>query len=182
MINFRKIHESDLRMILRWRTEPRVTRYMSTDIDSNFEKQVNWYNKVVKTCKPIEHWIISHNNNPIGLINLENYESRLQQTSWSFYIGESKHQILGGLIPAYFYNYMFFTRDPLIERINGHIFRENTRVLEMHKLYGVEEIGVLKNHIHKYGAMFDVVLIEMTREKWLLKKDMYKHYTTIFEE
>lgn len=182
MISFRKIYESDLAMILRWRTDPRVTRYMMTDIDSNMEKQKNWYNDVVMACNPIEHWIISHDNNPIGLLNLENYNQSLAQTSWSFYIGETNHQILGGLIPAYFYNYMFFRRNPSIKKIIGQIISQNYRVLDMHKLYGVEEVGFLKNHVHKYGKMFDVVLIEMTRENWLLRSDSFKHYITHFEE
>ena len=169
-------------MILRWRTDPRVTRYMMNDIESNIEKQINWYKNIVLACKPAEHWIISHNHKPIGLLNLENYNPSLYQTSWSFYIGESKHQILGGLIPAYFYNYMFFKRNPLLKKIIGHILTKNTRVLKMHKLYGVEEVKLLKNHVHKYGENFDVVLIEMKREKWLLNKELFNHYITDFEE
>ena len=42
MISFRKISENDLLMILGWRTNPEVTRYMSTDIEYNLEKQINW--------------------------------------------------------------------------------------------------------------------------------------------
>ena len=170
-------------MILRWRTNPRVTRYMLTDIDSNIEKQQNWYNEVVLACKPIEHWIISHNNIPIGLLNLENYNSSLYQTSWSFYIGESKHQILGGLIPAYLikvFSTFFFarhnTKTPFYLSVISVLLNISISITFF------EEIGFLKNHVHKYGKMFDVVLIEMTREKWLLSSESFKHYVTHFEE
>ena len=42
MISFRKISKDDLPLILGWRTDPEVIRYMSTDIEFNLEKQTNW--------------------------------------------------------------------------------------------------------------------------------------------
>ena len=162
-------------MILRWRTDPRVTRYMSTDIEFDLEKQIHWYNKA-------EHWIISHNDKPVGVLNLENYDSTLRQTSWGYYIGEWESRIIGGLIPAYFYNYMFFHRDNLLKKINGHLFSENTKVLAMHRFYGVKEVRVLKNHICKYGEMFDIIQIEMTRERWASQREKFQHYQAFFEE
>ena len=182
MISFRKVSKDDLSLILSWRTDPEVTRYMSTDIEYNLEKQTNWYKQVVCTCSPAEHWIIVHHDKPVGLLNLENYDSELQQTSWGYYIGELKARIIGGLIPAYFYNYMFFHRNTSLEKINGHLFSANTKVLEMHRFYGAKEVEILKNHICKYGKMFDIILIEMTREKWLSRKEDFQHYQANFEE
>jgi UDP-4-amino-4,6-dideoxy-N-acetyl-beta-L-altrosamine N-acetyltransferase len=182
MISFRKITEGDLPLILRWRTDPEVTRYMSTDIEFDLEKQTDWYNKVVCTRSPVEHWIISHNEKPVGVLNLEKYDSMLQQTSWGYYIGEMESRIIGGLIPAYFYNYMFFIRDPLLKKINGHLFSENTKVLAMHRFYGVKEVKILKNHVHKYGITFDLILIEMTKNKWTSQRKNFQHYQAVFEE
>ena len=182
MISFRKISKDDLPLILRWRTDPEVTRYMSTDIEFDLEKQTNWYDQVVCSRSPAEHWIISHNEKPVGVLNLEKYNSILQQTSWGYYIGEMESRIIGGLIPAYFYNYMFFNRDPLLKKINGHLFSENTKVLKMHRFYGAKEVKVLKNHVYKYGRTFDLILIEMTKEKWALQRENFQHYQAVFEE
>ena len=147
MISFRKISKDDLPQILSWRTDPEVTRYMSTDIEFDLEKQTNWYNQVVCTNSPAEHWIISHNERPVGILYLEKYDSILQQVSWGYYIGEIESRIIGGLVPAYFYNYMFFNRDLSLKKINGHLFSGNTKVLKMHRFYGVKEVEILKNHI-----------------------------------
>jgi UDP-4-amino-4,6-dideoxy-N-acetyl-beta-L-altrosamine N-acetyltransferase len=182
MISFRKISKDDLPLILRWRTDPEVTRYMSTDIEFDLEKQTNWYDQVVCSRSPAEHWIISHNEKPVGVLNLEKYNSILQQTSWGYYIGEMESRIIGGLIPAYFYNYMFFNRDPLLKKINGHLFSENTKVLKMHRFYGAKEVKVLTNHVYKYGRAFDLILIEMTKEKWALQRENFQHYQAVFEE
>ena len=182
MISFKKIIKDDLALILRWRTDPEVTRYMSTDIEFDLEKQNNWYKKVVCTRSPAEHWTICHNEKPVGVLNIEKYDSTLQQTSWGYYIGEMESRIIGGLIPAYFYNYMFFNRDLSLKKINGHLFSGNTKVLKMHRFYGVKEVEILKNHICKYGKMFDIILIEMTREKWTLQRENFQHYQAVFEE
>jgi len=182
MISFRKISENDLQLILSWRTDPEVTRYMSTDIEFDLEKQTNWFNEKVRICSPAKHWIISHNEKPVGVLNLENYDEELQQTSWGFYIGAMESRIIGGLIPAYFYNYMFFRRNPFLKKINGHLFSENNKVLSMHRFYGVKEVKVLKNHIQKYERKFDLILIEMTREKWISQSEKFKHYQAVFEE
>lgn len=182
MIEFRKIYESSLPLILHWRTDPEITRYMSTDIEYDLEKQTNWYNNVVCARSPAEHWIIVHNDKPVGLLYLEGYDSKLQETSWGYYIGELESRIIGGLIPAYFYNYMFIERIPPLKKINGGLFSENTKVLAMHRFYGVKEVEILKNHICKHGKMFDIILIEMTRKKWLSQKEDFQHYQANFEE
>ena len=182
MISFRKISKDDLPLILRWRTDPEVTRYMSTDIKFDLDKQINWYDQVVCARSPAEHWIISYNEKPVGVLNLEKYDSILQKTSWGYYIGEMESRIIGGLIPAYFYNYMFFNRDPSLKKIIGHLFSKNTKVLAMHRFYGVKEIDILKNYGYKYGKAFDLILIEMTKEKWASQKENFQHYQAVFEE
>lgn len=182
MIRFRKILESDLLMVLQWRTDPEITRYMETDIEFDLEKQYKWYKEIVCINTPAKHWIIVHNDKPVGLINLENYDSKNYQTSWSYYIGESESRIIGSLVPAYFYNYMFFRRDVELDKINGHLFTENTKVLKMHQFYGVNEVEVLKKHICKHGETFDIIFIEMTRENWLSQKERFSNYQAVFEE
>ena len=182
MINFRKISENDLSLILRWRTDPNVTRYMSTDIEFDLEKQFKWYNEVVRICSPTEHWIISLNDKPIGLLNLENYDPANQQTSWGYYIGDLESRIIGGLIPAYFYNYMFLHRDASLNKITGHCFALNTKMRAIHRFYGVREVKVLKEYICKHGKMFDIILVEITREKWLSQKENFQLYQLILKE
>jgi RimJ/RimL family protein N-acetyltransferase len=182
MIKFRKITKDDLLMILRWRTDPDVSRYMSTDIDFDIVKQTDWYEKVVCTRIPAEHWVICHNENPVGVLNLENYNSGLQETSWGYYIGEIESRIIGALVPAYFYNYMFFNRNLLLKKINGHLFTQNIKVLSMHRFYGVKEVEVLKNHVCKHGEEFDLTVIEMTQENWVSQRKKFQHYQAVFED
>ena len=182
MISFRKVTEGDLEMILCWRTKPEVTRYMTSDIDFDLEKQRRWYEDVVCKRSPPEHWVILQDEQPIGLLNLAEYDQVAQQTSWGFYIGEVDSWRVGGLIPVYFYNYMFLRRDPLIKKIVGHVFNLNIKVLQIHRFHGCIEVGVLKDHVCKNNQFYDITLIEMTRERWLAQQDRFGQYHANFEE
>ena len=182
MINFRKISENDLSLILRWRTDSEVTRYMQTDIEFDPEKQLIWYNQIVRDCSPAEHLIILHNDKPVGVLYLGKCNSTIQESTWGYYIGESESQIIGGLIPAYFYNYMFLHRDASLNKITGHCFALNTKIRAIHRFYGVREVKVLKEYICKHGKMFDIILVEITREKWLSQKENFQLYQLILKE
>jgi len=181
MISFRRVINDDLEMIFRWRTKPEVTRYMASDINFELEKQSCWHEEVVKKTPP-EHWVILQEDRPIGLLNLAEYDEVLKQTSWGFYIGELDAWRVGGVLPIYFYNYMFFQRDLLLKKIIGHVFNLNSKVLQMHKFHGCIEVGLLKDHVKKYDKTYDITLIEMSRERWLAQQDRFGLYRANFAE
>jgi UDP-4-amino-4,6-dideoxy-N-acetyl-beta-L-altrosamine N-acetyltransferase len=182
MINFRRVTEDDLEMILRWRTKPEVTCFMDTDIDFDLEKQLRWFEDVVSKKIPPEHWIILQDDRPIGLLYLADYDYQLHQTSWGFYIGEMGSWLVGGVVPIYFYNYMFFQRDLSLKKIVGHVFNLNSKVLELHRFHGCLEVGLLKDHITKYGKTYDITLVEMSRNGWLAQQDRFSKFKANFEE
>ena len=182
MINFRKISEDDLPLLLRWRANPNVNQYSLTDIEFDLEKQFKWYNEVVRICSPTEHLIILHNDKPVGVLYLGKYNSTIKDSTWGYQISESESQIIGGLIPAYFYNYMFLQRDTSLNKITGHCFALNTKMRAIHRFYGVREVKVLKEYICKHGKVFDIILVEITREKWLSQKENFQHYQLILKE
>ena len=63
-ISFREVKLSDAEIILRWRTCPRVTKFMNTDIENNVENQKSWL-KNCYTKNNYYHWIIESDNKPI---------------------------------------------------------------------------------------------------------------------
>ena len=53
-LHFRNIKEDDLEMILAWRTNPEVTRYMFTDPDLSLEKQRRWFERIAADTTRLE--------------------------------------------------------------------------------------------------------------------------------
>ena len=182
MISFKKIRELDMEMLLNWRISPDVSRFMKTDIENNLPKQLEWYEKSVKIHQPPRHWIINFNDRPIGYISLEKYDELNQETSWGFYIGELDALNIGGVVPAYFYNYIFLKRNLKLIKVTGHAFSNHFKILKLHKYYGCEEVCIIRSAVKKIGINYDITKIEMTRDKWSLQKNRFRNLYAIFEE
>ena len=71
---------------------------------------------------------------------------------------------------------MFLNRNITLEKITGHCFPSNIKMRGIHRFYGAREVGVLKEYICKNGKMLDIILVEITREKWLSQKEIFQHY------
>ena len=84
-IMLRKIQEDDLEMIMNWRMDPDITRYMNTNPKLTIEGQKKWLDSI-KRDEKTEHWVIVQNNKPIGLIYLEDIDWDNQTSSWGYYI------------------------------------------------------------------------------------------------
>ena len=109
MIHFIKLREEHLEQVLEWRTQEDVTKFMNTDIEKDMDKQRAWFRRI-SNSKNDAYWVIEIKEKPIGVISLNNIDFVNKRTSWGFYIGEEKYRLYGGIIPPYFYNYIFKVR------------------------------------------------------------------------
>lgn len=133
MITFRQVALSDADMILEWRTSPRVTEFMHSDLDYDLEAQKQW----IQSCfeKPTYyHWIIRYNDNDVGLLNFIDWDRSKKTTSWGFYIGDESALGIGGMVPPYFYNFAFNVL--CVDTITADVFYNNTSVIDLHLKQG----------------------------------------------
>ena len=93
MLKFLKIQEEHLELILDWRTQPDVTRYMFTDIEHSLENQKKWFENL-QADDSSKYWIISYEDQLIGVIYLSDIDRRNNRCSWGYYIGEESGRAL----------------------------------------------------------------------------------------
>lgn len=178
MIRFIKLREQHLEQVLEWRTKEDVTQFMNTDIDHDMEKQREWFRKISKSTTDF-YWIIEIKEKPVGVISLNNIDYLNKRTSWGFYIGEEKYRLYGGIIPPYFYNYIFSKFD--FHKITAEVMEGNGNVLKLNLFHGYRLVGVYKDHIFKNGSYRDLNLLELLKEDWL-QVNKYQKYVGEFEE
>lgn len=178
MIHFVKLDHSHLELVLRWRTDEFVTRYMYTDIENDLEKQGEWFDRI-KHSQTDKYWVVILKDIPIGVISLNGLDFVNRKTSWGYYIGDEQYRIYGGLIPPYLYNFVFY--DMGLNKITAEVMQGNENLLKLHRLHGYRDVGLFKNHILKYDKYHDVYLMELLRSDWNLKKDKYSKYYASFE-
>ena len=178
MIRFVKLREKHLEQVLEWRTQEDVTQFMNTDIEKDMDKQREWFRRV-SNSETDAYWIIEIKEKPVGVISLNNIDHVNKRTSWGFYIGEEKYRLYGGIIPPYFYNYIFSTYD--FHKITAEVMEGNSNVLKLNLLHGYRMVGVYKDHIYKNGSYVDLNLLELLKEDWLKLKKFQK-YVCEFEK
>ena len=163
MIQFIKLQKEHLEMVMQWRIQPEVSQHMLTDISSDFDKQLQWFQK--ESCdETYRYWIIVNQDIPIGVFNLAAIDPENRCCSAGYYIGELQYRSLGAMLPPYFYNYIF--NEMRFHKIYGEVVSGNENVLKMHQIHGYREVGNYRDHLYKNGQYYDVILIELLAEDW----------------
>jgi UDP-4-amino-4,6-dideoxy-N-acetyl-beta-L-altrosamine N-acetyltransferase len=180
MINFRVMLEGDQELVLKWRSSDRVSKYMLSEISQGIHEQIEWFNRVDGSVAD-EYWIIQNGNCPIGVLSLTQIDRVNRHATWGMYLGESINSPEGGLIPIYFYNYIFLRTDLNLNKIYGSVLDSNLSMLKMHKLCGYRTIGIYKDHIYRSGRYHDVHLVELSRHNWVNTGARFRNKVAKFE-
>ena len=138
MISFREIIESDAERILRWRTSSRITNMMTTDIEFNINKQLEWI-KISRKRHDYYHWIIQYNQTDIGFISILALDN-LGTMSVGFYIGDPKQSHIAIKILILTYSYIFRALKAI--KIENFIHEKN-------HFYKIEEFLGAKRNLYK---------------------------------
>jgi UDP-4-amino-4,6-dideoxy-N-acetyl-beta-L-altrosamine N-acetyltransferase len=164
MIHFRQLQESDMELVLEWRTSPRVSNSMFTEVPLSLEKQIKWFKKIAQD-ESVQYWIVSFNLTPIGVVNLAEIDHDNRRCTAGYYIGDINFKGLGAMIPPYLYNHIF--RELGFNKIYGLVLSDNLNILKIHKYHGFKVVGVLESHTLKENSWKDVVVIELLAKNWL---------------
>lgn len=165
MLRLRKIKESDLENIIKWRMMPEVTKYMYTDPILDLEKQILWFNEIQNSKKDI-YWIIEIDNTAIGVISINDIDQINKRCKWGYYIGDMSFRGRGvaRLLECNVYDYVF--NNLKLNKLCGEVLEFNDRVVRIHEKFGSEVEGILRDHIYKNNKFYNVVIMGITAEKW----------------
>lgn len=167
MFKFISLDESKLELVLNWRLSEAVAPYMFTDVENNLEKQRAWFADI-KHRSDCHYWLIYHADVPIGLINITEINLTDKTCTWGFYIGDENFRNLGGLIPPYFYNYVF--NHTQVETISAEVLDINQQVIKLHLLHGYRQAPEKSSQIIKHNREHQVFYFELNKADWLTKK------------
>ncbi|WP_341279852.1 UDP-4-amino-4,6-dideoxy-N-acetyl-beta-L-altrosamine N-acetyltransferase [Paenibacillus sp. FSL H8-0537] len=177
MIEFIKLREEHLEQVLSWRIKESVTKYMFSDITYNLDNQKKWFDHISRS-ETDKYWIISIKGVLVGVISLNGIDYAHKRTSWGLYIGEEDYTLYGGILPPYLYYHVFHELG--LHKIIAEVMEGNDNIMKIHKLHGYREVGILKEHIFKYGRFHDVHVMELMKEAWAAKSKP-KKYADSFE-
>jgi len=177
MFTFTPLGEQHLEQVLKWRTQPEVTRYMYSDVEYDMNRQRQWYTQI-KDSLSEKYWIVELKGEAVGVISLNDLNITHQRTSWGYYIGEERARLYGGFVPLYLYNYVFNQLG--LHKITAEVMAGNDNVIKLHRSHGYREVGIYYDQIYKYGEYHNVHILELLKTDWQAKHERYAKYTAKF--
>ena len=164
-IHLREIREEDLELIMQWRMDPDITRYMNTDPKLTPEGQRKWF-RAISEDTDVLYWLIEIEGQPAGVINLTGLNRPSGSLGWAYYVGEKRLRSMKAALALEMnlYDYVFDVLGK--NELGGDIFTLNKGVIQLHLLCGSQIMEEKKNHVCKSGRYYDVTFMHMTAQRW----------------
>lgn len=171
---FRKIKDSDLEMIMNWRMQPDITKYMFTDPQLTLEKQIQWYEKISKEDDSF-YWIFEVNGLPVGLVSLVDWDKKNSVIYGGGYIAEKKGRTLNNILDMNMNLYRYAFEELKINKAAIEIMSNNVSQVQWMKRIGAVQEGIARQAIKKNGQYYDLYLLSFLKEEWenVCRKNKY---------
>lgn len=174
MVEYKILKKEDIEDVRRWRNSDLINgvSYNRTHITSDMQQK--WYKKIENDISQ-RHWIITYNNENIGYAAIRNIDEKNRKCEFSsLYIGETKYLLSGtGAIAEYLIIDEIFNSFK-VDKIFCEVLELNSKVIQLHKRFGFEVEGVLKNHYIIENKGESVHILSLFRDKWNQHKDKLK--------
>lgn len=170
----RPMRMEDQELVMNWRMQPDITRFMNTDPVLDIEKQQRWFEKrtLDDTCYD---WIIEVDGEPIGVTSISMIDKQNLTCTRGTYIGVKEKRSFELMVSIYASQFDFIFYELGLNKIEIQVFAENKNVILLSKKCGLKQEGILRQHIRKNEKYYDVVLLGMTKEEWEMKKTQWNY-------
>ena len=159
-IILRGIDEEDLDLIVKWRNDPGILRWLFSYLPLSKTKQREWYEKYLGD-ETQQIFIIEAKNEktPIGTIGLTNIDHKNQKGELTILIGEKEY--LGKGLGEEVLNLLikFAFNEMNLRKIKAFTFSDNEAAIKLYEKCGFVKEGVLQEEIFKNGTFKDVILM-----------------------
>ena len=164
-LKFRQIAESDLQMILDWRSSPAVSEFMYTDIEPSLETQKQWFHSI-RSDSARRDWIIRVDGEDVGLLSIMKIDRTNQRCEWAYYLAspDVRGKGVGKSVETNVLRYVFEELD--LNKLCCEVFVSNDLVIQIHEKYGSVVEGTRRQHIFKNDEFHDIVEMGILKSEW----------------
>lgn len=174
---FRRPTLDDAEMLLAWRTDPAITRYMLTDITPDIKRQREWL-RACESRTDYEHFVMEREGRPIGYVSfsdIDRVNRHCVPGTYTVLAPPERH--LAAYTNSFILDYCFYKLE--MNKAIFTIMAGNDNFLKAKRLMGVREIGVLRQHVLKYERFHDLHMFELMRDEWVATRRLFSLATTL---
>lgn len=163
-LHLRAVTEDDLDKVLEWRNSEGVRRFMLNDNLITPEEHKRWY-QIISSDTNCEWLMAVFRGKSVGVVYIKEINRKDGTCTWGMYLGEDlRNSGIGVLMQIHIIDRM--VNHHSVRKIWGETLESNPRVILMHKMFGFEEEGILKEHVRRGDKYEDIIRTALFTTKW----------------
>ena len=166
--------DTDLKTVVQWVNNPKVTQYLSMYLPMSFNHEEEWFDNRSKRENDIVLAIETVDGIFIGTTGLHNINSKDRSAMHGILIGEEDcwGKGYGTEVGMILLNYAFNQLN--LHKVCSSVIGFNKRSLNYHLKCGYKVIGAWRREIFKQGRYYDLILLDIFKKEWLVRWKEYK--------
>jgi UDP-4-amino-4,6-dideoxy-N-acetyl-beta-L-altrosamine N-acetyltransferase len=148
-----------------WRNSSAVGQFMYSETNLSPEDQLRWFSALEADPRRAS-WVIIAAGEPVGALNLIDYDASHRRASAGYYLGEESMRGVGlGALVEFLLLELFFGHFDG-HRLERQVFASNEAAVRMLEQFGFRREGLLREYAVKNGHRIDVVALAMLAPEW----------------
>ena len=167
-VMLRAFEREDMPQIVQWRNDPEVYRYFFEYEPQSLVRQERWFEQLLNRADEKLFMIITRQGETLGTIGLVRIDWRSRKAYLSrFYIGNPQNRLKVFGAEAEFLMLRYAFEHMNLNRLYCEVFAFNKSVVSLHKRFGFQVEGVLRQDVFHEGKYEDVVVMGLLRDEYL---------------
>lgn len=157
------LSQEHLTMILEWRNAPEVRSKMYTSHEISQSEHKAWFEKL-QSDETKAYFLAQLNNKPVGVIGFSEINLVPSVATWAFYASPDAPRGTGSLMEYYALEYAFSQLK--LHKLRCEVLGFNGVVVKLHKKFGFQEEGKIRDAFHDGEIYHDVVHLGIFAQEW----------------
>lgn len=176
----RDIKTEELSLMLVWRNVPKVRENMYTRHEISSDEHQAWWASVQKSSTQ-KYFMYEFNGMALGVVCFSEIDQKNHNASWAFYASPEAPKGTGSRMEFLALDYAF--NELGMHKLCCEVLAFNNPVIKLHKRFGFQSEGVLREHHDIDGVFVDIHRMGILSSEWSDKRDftkdkLYKFYRT----
>ncbi len=159
-IDILETDEETQSLVRQWRNKDEVRRYMIHQHNISTQEHAQWL-EGLKTSTTHKYWVVYRNDEPVGMVYLNDMDPKERTSQWGFYIGEEKSRGKGLGKNILFELLTRFFDEMHYQKLITEVFSQNTIAFNLYHQFMFRRVGqrVLEDSRK-------LLLLEFTKADW----------------
>jgi UDP-4-amino-4,6-dideoxy-N-acetyl-beta-L-altrosamine N-acetyltransferase len=162
----RKMREQDLDLILAWRNNPKVRRFMLSQHEISEHEHRLWFNTISKDTTLV-NLVIEDQNQPVVYVRFSGVQPN-STSIWSFFRSPENISGIGKRGCSMALDFAF--KELKVHKVVGYVLAYNFSSIRLHQSLGFIQDGIILEHRSIDGNNHNLLCFEILSTEWILRE------------